>query len=80
MAGFKKLIALTVATALFGLLTARAEAATYSTDASGCGYEECRTAPALAPYIAVGAIALAAVVAVAVQNSHAGSTRSSHSH
>lgn len=35
----------------------------------GCGYEECRRAPCIAPCIALGAIALAAIIAVAIQNS-----------
>lgn len=35
----------------------------------GCGYEECRRAPCIAPCVALGAIALAAIIAVAVQNS-----------
>lgn len=35
----------------------------------GCGYEECRRAPCIAPCVALGAIALAAIIAVAIQNS-----------
>ena len=41
----------------------------------GYGYQQSRTAPALAPAIALGAIALAAIIAVAVQNSE-----NSHGH
>jgi len=44
------------------------------TDAGGYGYEQCRRVPSLAPAIALGAVALAAIIAVAVQNS------SHHSH
>ncbi|NGX57816.1 MAG: hypothetical protein K940chlam3_00712 [Chlamydiae bacterium] len=36
----------------------------------GRGYSEYRTCPNLAPGIALGAIALAAIIAVAVQNSN----------
>ncbi len=35
----------------------------------GCGYEECRRAPCIAPCVALGAIALAAIIAIAIQNS-----------
>lgn len=38
-------------------------------DAGGCGYQECRRAPCIAPCIALGAIALAAIIAIAIQNS-----------
>ncbi len=38
------------------------------TDTGGCGYEECCRASSLAPAIALGAIAVVAIVAVAVQN------------
>ncbi|MEC7838402.1 MAG: hypothetical protein VX777_00010 [Chlamydiota bacterium] len=38
-------------------------------DCGGCGYEECRRAPCIAPCVALGAIALAAVIAIAIQNS-----------
>lgn len=42
---------------------------TYAYDMGGCGYDECRQAPCLSPAIALGAIALVAIIAVAVQNS-----------
>ncbi len=45
--------------------------------AGGCGYEQCRRVPSLAPAIALGTIAVVAIVAVAVQNSN---HHSSHSH
>lgn len=35
----------------------------------GCGYQECRRAPCITPCVALGAIALAAIIAVAIQNS-----------
>jgi len=43
----------------------------------GCGYEECRRASCLAPAIALGTIALVAIIAIAVQKSHSGH---GHSH
>ncbi len=43
----------------------------------GCGYEECRRAPCIAPCVALGAIALAAIIAIAIQNS---SCNHSHCH
>lgn len=52
-----------------------ADAANWSSDTGGCGYEECRQAPCLTPAIALGTIALVAIVAVALQDSH-----SSHGH
>jgi hypothetical protein len=38
------------------------------TNAGGCGYAECCRAPSVIPAIALGTIALVAIVAVAVQN------------
>lgn len=46
-----------------------ANATEYAYDTAGCGYEQCRQAPCLTPAIALGAIALVAIIAVAVQNS-----------
>lgn len=68
MKNLKKWIAATViASTLFSFTGAHS--ATY---VGGCGYQQCRQAPALAPAIALGAIAIAAIVAVAVQNSKHG--------
>lgn len=69
----KKLVACTaIATML--LSTSTAKAGCYET-VGGCGYEECRRAPCIAPCVALGTIALIAIIAIAVQNSHNG-----HSH
>ena len=38
--------------------------------AGGNCYQECRSAPCVAPAVALGAIALAAIIAVAVQRSN----------
>lgn len=73
MKHLKKLIALGAAVAMLACQTA--EAANYSSDCGGCGYEECRQSPCLTPAIALGTIALVAIVAVALQDSH-----SSHGH
>lgn len=70
---FKKLIALCATVAMLSCHTA--EAANYSSDCGGCGYEECRQTPCLTPAIALGTIAVVAIVAVALQDSH-----SSHGH
>lgn len=70
MKTIKKMVALFAAIAMLGTATNKLEAATYSTDAGGCGYEECRTAPCLSAAIALGTIAAAAIIAVAIQNSN----------
>jgi hypothetical protein len=76
MKHLKKLIALGATAAMIGLSCHSAEAADYySADCGGCGYEECRQTPCLTPAIALGTIALIAIVAIALQNSH-----SSHGH
>jgi hypothetical protein len=53
-----------------------AKAECYETS-GGSGYEECCRAPCLAPAVALGTIALIAIIAIAVQNSHNGH---GHSH
>ena len=73
---FRKLISATVTAAILALTCQTAQAEEYySTEVGGCGYEECRQSPCLTPAIALGAIALVAIVAVALQDSH-----SSHGH
>lgn len=69
----KKLIALCSCAALLACQTGNAEL--YESDTGGCGYMECRQTPCLTPAIALGTIALVAIVAVALQDSH-----SSHGH
>lgn len=66
----KKIIAMFTALALLSPIANDLHAAnTYSYTGGNC-YQECRTAPCLAPAIALGAIALAAIIAVAVQKSN----------
>lgn len=71
----KKLIlmslCLTLATALHA---PRLEAEEYSTDLGGCGYQECRSCPVLAPAVAIALVTLAAIIAVALQ------THNGHGH
>ena len=47
-----------------------AQDACYAESAGGCGYQESCRSPYIAPAIALGTIALVAIIAVAVQNSH----------
>jgi hypothetical protein len=73
MKTFKKFTTLAVAAALFCTSTSSLEAQACYT--GGCGYQECRTCPSMTPAIALGAIALVAIIAVAVQN-----TSNKHGH
>lgn len=76
MKSFKKFVA-SVALAAMLVTTSGANASSCCyEDLGGCGYDECRRAPCIAPAVALGAIALAAIIAVAVQNSSC----SGHSH
>lgn len=72
---FKKWFTFVVIGATIGLSLPKAEAAEYSSSLGGCGYAECRKCPSLAPAVALGTIALVAIVAVAIQNQNHG-----HSH
>jgi hypothetical protein len=71
----KRFIALAATAAMISLSCHTADATEYSADIGGCGYQECRETPCLTPAIALGTIALVAIVAVALQDS-----KSSHSH
>lgn len=72
MIHLKKLVALIATAAMIGFSSHTVEAAEYVSDCGGCGYEECRQSPCLTPAIALGTIALVAIVAVALQDSHHG--------
>jgi hypothetical protein len=52
----------------------------YNTDTGGYGYEQSRRVPSLAPAIALGTIALVAIIAVAVQNSSHHNHGHAHGH
>ncbi len=69
MRGFKKFIALAT---LLAMCSSTAGSADYCVDGGGYGYASCRRAPCIAPAIALGTIALIAIIAVAVQNSSHG--------
>ena len=94
MKQFKKIIAITALLAMMATsarnLSAQnmcCETPEYYFGAGGYGYEEARRVPSLAPAIALGTVALVAVIALALNNgghSHSGSSSSSssscHSH
>lgn len=62
--------------ALIGISARNLTAQEYQTDAGGYGYEQSRRVPSLAPAIALGTVAIVAIVAVACQNNG----HSSHAH
>lgn len=69
---FKKAVALVALVAMCGS-SAAVSANDCRSTGGGCGYEECRRAPCIGPALALGTIALIAVIAVALQNqSHSG--------
>lgn len=70
----KKLMFLVTALAMLGASSTSLQADEYCVDNGGCGYNDCCRSSSLAPAIALGTIALIAIVAVAVQNT------SGHSH
>lgn len=68
----KKFLALATVAALLASATPM-PAQTYCADTGGNCYADCRRAPCIAPAIALGTVALVAIIAVAVQNSGHGS-------
>lgn len=68
MKQLNKLVAAVTTFAMLALSCNTAEAANYSTSCGGECYEECRQSPCLTPAIALGTIALVAIVAVALQD------------
>jgi hypothetical protein len=69
----KKLVALGALMAMMST-SVNVQADEFCCDNGGCGYEDCCRSSSLAPAIALGTIAIIAIVAVAVQNT------SGHSH
>lgn len=61
----------------FFSMASKGQAAEYSTDNGGYGYEEVSRTPSIAPAVALGTIALVAIIAVALQNQSHGH---GHSH
>jgi len=79
MKKLNKMIALALAVAMMGSATGHAQQYSqepYAESMGGNGYMESRRSPYLAPAVALGTIALVAIIAVAVNNS----SHSSHSH
>lgn len=70
MKTLKKIVSATVMTAmLFSTNTIQAANGGNSSN-GGVGYEESRRAPSIAPAVALGTVALIAIIAVAIQNSN----------
>ncbi len=76
----KKLVALTSLLAMVFSSAPDINAVEYVSDVGGLGYAESRKSPSLTPAIALGAIALVAIIAVAVQNSSHGESCHGHNH
>lgn len=72
MKSLKNLIALFTLAAIVTLPFTKVVAAEYVTDTGGCGYKECRKCPSIAPAVALGTVALVAIIAVALQNQSGG--------
>lgn len=70
----KKIMFLTAAVTMLGTSASNLQADECCVDNGGCGFDECCRSSSLAPAIALGTIAIIAIVAVAVQNT------SGHSH
>lgn len=80
MRTFQMLITCLLTLCLIGFSVQEAHAeVTYVTDAGGYAYDESRAVTNLAPAIALGTVVVVAIIAVAVQNSHHGSS-SYHTH
>ncbi len=76
---FKKALVAAIMFVMLGGPVLHAQDCCYSTSTGGCGYVDCRRAPCITPAVALGTIALVAIIAVAVQNSRP-STAHAHSH
>lgn len=75
----KVLLAALIATFSMHAFAPQLEAVSYVTDTGGYAYDESRAATNLAPAIALGTVAVAGIIAIAVQNSHGHSHGSSSS-
>jgi hypothetical protein len=76
MKSLKSAAILVTLTALISISARNLTAQEYQTDCGGYGYEQSRRVPSLAPAIALGTVAIVAIVAVACQNNG----HSSHAH
>lgn len=80
MNSVKGIIALVAILAMLGFSSQPLDAqCAYVTDTGGYAYDECRAVTNLAPAIALGTVAIVAIIALAVQNSHHSSSSHSHS-
>ena len=79
MKTLRRIIALVALVAMCGSAIP-ANAQEYVSEVAGSGYEEGRRSPSLTPAVALGAIALIAIIAVAVQNSSHGGGCHGHCH
>lgn len=70
MRSFKKLVGLATAVVMLSASAKGFAIDQYQEYAGGAGYLESSNAPRLAPAIGLGAIALIAIIAVAVQNAN----------
>lgn len=77
MKKIKNLIVFTAVAAMLSASSQNLNAEACVSDVAGYGYEECCSAPSLTPAMALGAIALVAIIALAIQNSSHGHC---HSH
>jgi len=73
-----KFIALAAVIAMLGTSSTELVAEEFCIDNGGCGYDDCCRTSSLAPAIALGTIAIVAIVAVAVQNTSGNSHCHSH--
>jgi hypothetical protein len=80
MKTFKRFAILFLLAAFIQSPPIRLEAATFVTDTGGFAYDESRASTNIAPAIALGTVALVAIIAVAVQNTHSSSSSHSHAH
>lgn len=78
MKALKKIITLLTVAATVGL-SSNAYAVECTQEYQGCGYAESCECPSLVPALAIGAVAIVAIVAVAAQNNSHGSSHG-HSH
>ena len=77
MKKLNKLVALATVLAMLGSST-HAEAQSFSPVPTGYGYEDGICSPSYSPYVAIGAIALVAIIAVAVQSGSGSGHAHSH--
>lgn len=81
MTKLRKFVALaTLLVMAAGTMNNGLEAQDYVTDCGGYGYEESCCSPSLTPYIALGSVAIIAIVALAVRHHHHHHHQHSHCH